>query len=104
VHAVVLFLNIIQMLGVLVDSERAEHMLEEKESVVVLMLNAWGIVEHTDVRVIHFVITDEHEGGYVDVLVSVGAGGGSSFANTLESVVNLADELLVINVTSSDDN
>jgi len=58
VHRVVLLFDIIEMLSVFVDSVRAEHVLEEQEGVIVLMFDTRGIVEDSDVGVVHLIITD----------------------------------------------
>jgi len=77
VHGVVLLLDIVEMLSVLVDSVGAEHVLEEEECVVVLVLDAGGVVEDTDVRVDHLVVSD-HEQSWDEhgLLGSTGLDGG----------------------------
>lgn len=57
------------MFGVLVDSKRTKYVLKKQESVVILVLNARSIIENTDVRVVHFIITNEHKSGYIDVFI-----------------------------------
>lgn len=103
VHAVVLLLNIIEMLGVLVNSVGAKHVLEEHEGVEVLVLHGGSIVEDSNVGVVHLVITDEHEGRNVDSLIHVLSDTGGGLGDRLEGVVNLINESGVIDVTSSDD-
>ena len=103
-HAIVLFLDIIKVFSMLVNSERAEHMFQQKESVVILMFNAWGVVEDSDVRVVHFIVTHEHEGGNIYILIQVSTCSSCSLAYGLEGVVNLINKLLVVYVTSSNNN
>lgn len=67
------------------------------------MFNAGSIVEDTDVRVIHLIITDEHESGNVNTFISVGLSCSGGFAYTVERVVDLSDKLFVIDVACSDD-
>jgi len=103
VHGVVLLLDVIKMLSVLVDSVGAEHVLEEEECVVVLVLDAGGVVENTNVGVVHLVITDEEKGRSVDSLVSVGLGAGSGLRDVSERLVHLIDKLFVGDVAGADD-
>jgi len=49
VHGVVLLLDIVEVLSVLVDAVVTEHVLQKKETIVVSVLDAGGIVEHTNV-------------------------------------------------------
>jgi len=79
-------------------------MLQQKETVVVLMLDRRGIVEDTNVRVVHLVITNPEEGGDVDVLLRVGTHSSAGLGDRLESVVNLVDEIVVVHITSSNNN
>jgi hypothetical protein len=104
VHAVVLFFDIVEMFCVLIDSECAKHVLEKQEGVVVLMFNAGSVVEYTDVRVVHLIITDEHESRYVYTLITIGLSCGCGFTNAVEGVVDLSDKLIVVDVACSYDN
>jgi hypothetical protein len=104
VHAVILLLNIIEVFSMLVDSEGAKHVFQKEESIVVLMLDARGVVEDSDVRVVHLIITNEHKSWDVHVLVQVGSGGSSSLAHRLESVVYMVNKLFVVDVAGTDDN
>lgn len=81
VHRVVLLLDIVQVLGMLVDSVGAEDILEQEEREVVLVLDAGGIVEDADVAIVHLVVTDEKHAGVVDVLLAVGADTGAGLTN-----------------------
>lgn len=67
------------------------------------MFNAGGIIEDADVRVVHLIVTNEHKSWYIDVFIKVGASGSNSLAYSLESIVNLINKLLVIDVTSTYD-
>jgi len=69
VHAVVLFFDIVEMFGVLVDSKRTKYVLKKQESVVILVLNARSIIENSDIGVVHLIITNEHKSGYIDVFI-----------------------------------
>jgi hypothetical protein len=104
VHGVVLLLDIVEMLSVLVDSVGAEHVLEEEECVVVLVLDAGGVVEDTDVGVVHLVITDEEEGRCVDSLVGVGLGASGDLGDVSERLVHHIDELFVGDVAGTNNN
>lgn len=104
VHRVVLLLHVVQVLGVLVNSERSEHVLQQQERVVVGVLDAGGIVEHADVGVVHLIVTDEQHAGGVDVLLAVGLGGGGCLADRVERTLHLLHQLVVVNVTGGDDN
>ena len=104
VHAVILLLNIIEVFSMLVDSEGAKHVFQKEESIVVLMLDARGVVEDSDVRVVHLIITNEHKSWDVHVLVQVGASSCSSLAHRLESVVYMVNKLFVVDVAGTDDN
>lgn len=79
-------------------------MLEQQECVVVLVFDAGGIVEDGNVGVVHLVITNKHESGGEDSGILVGSRAGSSLANAVEAVVNLIDELVVVDVTSTNNN
>ena len=58
VHSVVLFLRIVQMTTVLVDLVAANHPLQQKERIEILVFPAWSIVKNTDGRVGHLVVAD----------------------------------------------
>ncbi len=68
------------------------------------MLDAGSIVEDTNVRVVHLIVTDEHQSRNVNTLITVRLGCCGGFADAVESVVNLTNKLLVINVSSTDYN
>lgn len=79
-------------------------MLEKQECIVVLMLDAGSVIEDTNVRVVHLIVTDEHQCGDVDTLITVGLSCSGGFAYTVESVIYLTNKLLVVDVTCADDN
>lgn len=81
VHGVILLLDIIQVLGVLVNSVGTEDVLEEEEAVVVLVLDRGSVVEHANIAIVHLVVTDHQHARIVDVLLTVGADAGASLAN-----------------------
>jgi hypothetical protein len=86
VHSVVLLGNGVQVLSMLVNSVLSENVLEEQESVVVLVLNGWSIIEDSNVGVIHLIISDEEHGWNVDGLVHVGTGTSGFSGDRLEAV------------------
>ena len=104
VHGVVLLLDVVKVLSVLVDSVGAEHVLEEQESVVVFVLDGGSIVEDTDVRVDHLIITDEEERGSQERSLGVNGFHGGGLGNASEGLVNLVNELVVVDGTGSNNN
>ena len=104
VHTVVLLLDIIKVFSMLVDSEGTKHVFQKEESIVVLMLNARSVVEDSNVRVVHLIVTNEHKSWDVHVLVQVGSISSSSLAHRLECVVYMVNKLFVVDVTGTNDN
>jgi len=100
VHRVVLLVHIIQMFSMLINSIRSEHVLQEKEGVVVLVLDSWGIVEDTNVRVDHLVISDEEKGWDVNSLFTVLSSNSGGLWKGRESLFDSLDNLVVGNITS----
>lgn len=100
VHGVVLLVHIIQMFSMLINSIRSEHVLQEKEGVVVLVLDSWGIVEDTNVRVDHLVISDEEKGWDVNSLLTVLSSNSGGLWKGRESLLDSLDNLVVGNITS----
>jgi len=100
VHRVVLLVHIIQMFSMLINSIRSEHVLQEKEGVVVLVLDSWGIVEDTNVRVDHLVISDEEKGWDVNSLFTVLSSNSGGLWQGRESLFDSLDNLVVGNITS----
>ena len=47
------------MLCVFVNSVFSKHILKKEERVVVLMFNAWCIIEHSNIAVDHLIVSDE---------------------------------------------
>ena len=76
-------------------------MLEKQESVVILMLDTWSIVEDTNIRVVHLIVTNKHKGGNVNSFVTVWSCAGCGLADRLECVVNLANEFFMVDITST---
>ena len=101
VHRVVLLVNIIEMLSILVNSVFAEHVLEEQETVVVIILDTWGIVEDTNVGVDHLIISDEQKSWDINWLLGVQSWDIGGLWKGREGVLNGIDDLIVRNVTSS---
>lgn len=102
VLGVVLLLDVVDVLGVLVDSVRAEDVLEESEGVVVLIVHRGGIVEHSDVGVVHLIVSHEEERRSEDAVLIRGLESGGLLHGT-ESLVAAINESLVINTTSAYD-
>lgn len=84
----------------------AQNSLEQQERVVIFMSPAGGFEEGTNVKVGHFIISDEHQRGSEIRLISVSddqiVGGGRSEAT--EVLFSQFSELLMVDVTSTDDN
>ena len=71
---VVLLLSIVEVLGIPLDVVVADDVPHELEGVVVLIVDAWSIVEDTNVGVVHLVVTHHEKRGSVDTLIAVGTG------------------------------
>jgi len=100
---VVLLLSVIEVLGVLVNSVRSEDVLEESEGVVVFVVDGGGIVENSNVGIVHLIVSNEKERGSENAfLVSRVEGGG--LLHGTESLVALVNERLVVDASSSDNN
>jgi len=70
-HGVVLLMDIIEMFGMLVNSVASEHVLHEGESEVVLVFDSWGVIEDTDVRVDHLIISHHEKSWDINWLLGV---------------------------------
>lgn len=103
VHGVVLLLDFVEVLSVLVNSVAAENVLEELEAVVVGVGDGGGVVSNANVRVVHFIVTDKHEGGSEDRSFA-NRGRRGSLLHGAESLVAGVDEFLVGNTSSSNNN
>lgn len=68
------------------------------------MLDTGSVVKDTNVGIVHLIVTDEQESRDVNTLITVGLCRCSGFADALESVVDLTNKLLVVNVACADDN
>ena len=77
-------------------------MLEQLEGVI-LMVNTRGIVEDTDIDVLHLIVTHKEENWSVDKLVRVWANSFNIFGDRAKGSVDLVDESVVINSTSAND-
>lgn len=92
--------------GVLGLAVFTQNSLEQQERVVVFMSPAGGFEESTNVEVGHFIISDEHQRGSEIGLISVSDDqivGGSGGEST-EVLFSQFSELLMVDVTSTDDN
>lgn len=102
VLGMVLLLSVIEVLSMLVNSVRTEDVLEESEGVVVLIVHRGGVVEHSNVGVVHLIVSNEHERRSENsFLISRVKSGGLLHGS--ESLVALVHEGLVIDTSSSDD-
>jgi len=95
VHGVVLLVAVIQMLGMLIDSVGTEHVLKEEERVVVLVLHTGGVVEDSNVGVVHLVISHHEEGRDVHRLLGVLLLHGRGLGQRMEVLLNSVHNLLV---------
>lgn len=102
VLGMVLLLSVIEVLSVLVNSVRTEDVLEESEGVVVLIVHRGGVVEHSDVGIVHLIVSDKHERRSENSFLIRRVKSGGLLHGT-ESLVALVHEGLVINTSSSDD-
>jgi len=104
VHRVVLLVAVVEMLGMLINSVRTEHVLQEKETVVVLVLDTWGIVEDTNVTVVHLIVSDEEDSWDINGFIGVLSGNSCELWEGGEVLLNGIDDGLVGNITGGDDN
>ena len=102
VSSIVLLLAVIEMLSVLLDVVVTDHVLQKLEGVVVLVVDGWSVEEDTNVGVVHLIITHHEKSGHVDALVVVSRGGGL-LLDAAEGLLNLANESVVVDGTSTDD-
>ena len=98
---VVLLLAIVKMLSVLLDVVVTDHVTEELEGVVVLVVDRGSVVEDTNVGVVHLIVTHHQESGNVDTLVSVRLLNSSFLLDAAEGLLDLTDEVVVLDGTSS---
>jgi hypothetical protein len=103
-HGVVLLLHVVKVTSMLVDSIVAKDVLEQLEGVEVRVLNGGSVVEDSHIRVDHLVVTDEHESWNVNRTLSVLLLRRGQLRKVLEGVLNLVNELVVVNVTSTNNN
>lgn len=105
VHRVVLLLNIVEMAGMLINAIITEHVLEKKEAVVISILDGRSIVENTNVTVNHLIISNEEEGGNVDrSFLALDLSTVSLLGKAVESLGDLANEFVVVDVSSTNNN
>lgn len=103
VHRVVLFLDIIEMLSVVLNVVGAEHVLEQIEGIVVLILDRGSIVENSNIRVVHLIVTDHENGRAVDGLLGVLRRNSAVLGKSGESLRHCVTDGLMANVTSGND-
>jgi hypothetical protein len=94
---------VVEVLGVLVDSVRSEHVLQEEETVVVLVLDTWSVVEDSNVRVVHLVISDEEDGWDIDGLLGVLGWSNSVLWERSKVLLNGVNDGVVGHITGGDD-
>jgi hypothetical protein len=100
---VVLLLGVVKVLSVLLDIVVADHVLQELEGVVVLVVDGWGIEEDTNVGVVHLVVTHHEERWRVNALFRVLRDLAGLLLDVAEGSVNLLDEGVMLNTASADD-
>lgn len=103
VHGVVLLVAVVEVLSMLVDSVGSEHVLQEEETVVVLVLDAWSVVEDTDITIVHLIISDEEDGWDVDSLIGVLGWNGGVLWEGSEVLLNGVHDRVVGDVTCGND-
>ena len=103
VHGVVLLVAVVEVLSMLIDSVGSEHVLQEEETVVVLVLDTWSIVEDSDVTVVHLIISDEENGWDVDGLIGVLGGNSCVLWEGSKVLLNGVNDRVVGNITGGDD-
>jgi hypothetical protein len=103
VHGVVLLVAVVEMLSMLIDSVGSEHVLQEEETVVVLVLDTWSIVEDSDVTVVHLIISDEENGWDVDGLIGILGWNSCVLWESSKVLLNGINDRVVGNITGGDD-
>lgn len=68
-EGIVLLFGIVQVSCVLVNSIVSVNFLEQFEGPVVSVVVAWSIIEYSDIRVVHLIISHHLEGWSVDDLL-----------------------------------
>jgi hypothetical protein len=100
VHWVVLFMDIIQVFCILIDSIRSKHIFKEQEWIIILMLNWWCIIENCYIWIIHFIISNHEKSWNVNGSVSIQGWNISVFWKGSEMLLNLINNLVVIDISS----
>lgn len=103
-HGVVLFLDIIQVFSIFVNSIRAKNVLKQKERVIIWIFDWRGIIENSNIAVNHFIISYEHKGRNVDRSLLILNFVWGLFWKISEMLIDLVNEFIMINVTSSNYN
>lgn len=104
VEGVVLSVGEVEVLsGVFVLSVFSQHSLENEEAVVVGVGPSWGLEEDANVDVGHLVVSHGQHGGGEIWLVSVLDFGSGGAGKSTEMLLGELDELLVGDVTGTDD-
>lgn len=79
-------------------------MFQQQEAIVVLVLDTWSIVEDTDIRVNHLIITNEKECWDINWLFCVGSWDVGLCRYRMEGLLDLVNDLLVTDIASGNDN
>jgi len=98
---VVLLLGIIEMLGVLLDVVVSDHVSQELERVVILVVDRWGIVEDTNVNVVHLVVSHHQQRWCVNTRLRVLLNLIARLVEATESGVDLLDKGVVLDTTGT---
>jgi hypothetical protein len=61
-----LLLHIVKVASVFVNAIASEQILKKEEGIVIGIFDGRSIVEDTNIRVNHLVVSNEHKGGNVD--------------------------------------
>jgi len=103
-HWVVLLLHIVKVASVFVNAIASEQILKKEEGIVIGIFDGRSIVEDTNIRVNHLVVSDEHKGGNVDGFFLAKYLSRCLLRKALESRWNLRDKLIMVDVTSTNNN
>jgi len=94
-------MDIIEVLSIVVNSVCTKHILQDLESIEIIIFSRGSIVENTNVRVNHLVITDHENRRSVVRLLRILCCNISRFGHAGEGLLNSIDNLFMINLTSS---
>ena len=101
-HRVILFLHVVEMSSVFVDSKFSKDILKKQEAIVVRVLYGRGVIEDADIAVHHLVVSDEEESWDVDGSFFTLYLPGRLFGEALEAGGHLAHKLIMVDVACTD--